>query len=430
MSKRTRLTILFALAGILLLSVLLYQIPAVKSSVDWRTFRITTYFNGILHPVGAVPTALANPTDQTSLIIPANLITPTPLSYTPQAEVMATSTAAPLPAQVTLPAPAFEDEKKFPNNCGPATLTMALRFYGWSGDQFTISKVIKPNPDDRNVNPDELVWWVRNNPGGLGLKAESRVNGNLTLLKELLAAGFPVMIEETFIFDSAYWPNDDLWAAHYVLLTGYDDVKKEFIVQDAFHGPNLAVSYDKLEQNWKPFNFLYLIVYLPDQEQQLKNILGADWDATVNRQNALTATQAATVSSPNDAFVWYNYGSNLVYFERYQEAVTAYDQARKIGLPQRMMRYSFGPFLADFYTNRIDDLLVITQDTLDKASSSGKKWSEEAWLWKGWAFYRQGKITDAINAWKIAIDLHPNYCDAQNAIGFVQGTTPPTFCIP
>ena len=372
-----------------------------KSSVDWRYFRITTYLNGIIHPFSAVPTALVEPTNQITATIPADLITPIPTTIAPQTASQRHLPLRPVPVQVNLPAPAFEDEKKFPNNCGPATLTMALRFYGWSGDQFTISKVIKPQPDDRNVNPDELVWWVRNNPGGLGLKAESRVNGNIALLKELLAAGFPVMIEETFIFDSAYWPNDDLWAAHYVLLTGYDNTKKEFTVQDAFHGPNLSVSYDKLQQDWEPFNHLYLIVYLPDKETQLQSILGANWDANINRQTALNDTQAATVSNPNDAFAWYNYGSNLVYFERYADAVLAYDKARQVGLPQRMMRYSFGPFLADFYTNRIDDLLVITQDTLDKAYSNGKKWSEEAWLWKGWGLYRQGKISQATDAWKI-----------------------------
>jgi hypothetical protein len=429
MFTRPRIAVL-GTAGLILLAVLTYRIPAVESLVDWRIFRITTYFNGVVHPVGAVPTALVDPTNQTSATIPASLATPIVLTPAPRIEVASTSTGAPLPQQVSLPAPAFEDEKKFPNNCGPATLTMALRMVGWSGDQFAISDVIKPQKEDRNVNPDELVWWVRNNPGGLGLKAETRVNGNISLLKQLLAAGYPVIIEETFIFDSAYWPNDDLWAAHYVLLTGYDDAKKDFIVQDAFHGPNLTVSYDKLQQDWEPFNHLYLIVYLADQEQGLRNILGANWDVNLNRQNALTDTQAATVSFPNDAYAWYNYGSNLVYFDRYEEAVSAYNAARKIGLHQRMMRYSFGPFLADFYTNRFADLLVITQDTLDKAESNGKKWSEEAWLWKGWGLFGLGKTSDAINAWNIAIDLHPKYCDAENAIAFVQRTKPPSFCVP
>jgi tetratricopeptide (TPR) repeat protein len=343
---------------------------------------------------------------------------PTPLlpatqPATPTSLPPATATSVPLPLQVFLPAPAFEDEKKFPNNCGPATLTMALRAYGWTGDQFDISNVIKPIPDDRNVNPDELVYWVRNYAGWL--KAEYRVNGNVALLKELLAAGFPVMIEETFKFDEAFWPKDDLWAAHYVLVTGYDDSAQTFTVQDAFHGPDLNISYDTLEEFWEPFNHLYLLIYLPDQEGQLRDLLGPDWDPDVNRQNALSATQAATVSRPNDAFAWFNYGSNLVYFERYTEAVAAYDQAREIGLPQRMFRYQFGPFIADFNTNRLDDLMEITKYTMDLANT----YSEEAWLWQGWALYRNGDTNGAIGKWRKALSIRPGYTDAIHALQFV-----------
>ena len=53
------------------------------------------------------------------------------------------------------------------NNCGPATLSMALHVYNWNGDQFDISNVIKPERDDRNVNPEEMVFWVRNYAGWL-----------------------------------------------------------------------------------------------------------------------------------------------------------------------------------------------------------------------------------------------------------------------
>jgi hypothetical protein len=35
---------------------------------------------------------------------------------------------------------------------------------------------------------------------------------------------------------------------------------------------------------------------------------------------------------------------------RYEEAALAYDKAREIGLPLRMFRYQFGPFLAYFHS--------------------------------------------------------------------------------
>jgi tetratricopeptide (TPR) repeat protein len=424
----TKRKILFAGGGVIILGIMLYQIPVIRASADWRVFRITAYVNGILHPVEAIPTALVDPTEVGQAASPTVPVTQTSTANPTPTEA---ATPVPLPANISLTPPQYEKEDI--NNCGPATLTMALRMYGWAGDQFDVSKVIKPQRYDRNVNPEELVYWVRNYAGWLN--AEYRVNGNPTLLKQLLAAGFPVMIEETFTFDAPQWPNDDLWAAHYVLLTGYDDSTQLFTIQDAFHGPNLNISYSQLEKDWEPFNHLYLILYLPDQEDQLQGLLGADWDEGINRQNALTATRAATISNPNDKFAWFNYGSNLVYFDKYEEANQAYDTARRLGLPQRMFRYQFGPFLADFNTNRLDDLLKITQDTLDQAYASGTdgigKYSEEAWLWRGYALFRKGDIEGAAKAWNSALSVHPNYCDAEYAINnYIQETYQLATCVP
>ncbi len=53
---------------------------------------------------------------------------------------------------------------------------------------------------------EELVYYVRNYSGWL--KAEFRVGGDIDLLKKLLAAGFPVMIEESFTTDRQYWPEE------------------------------------------------------------------------------------------------------------------------------------------------------------------------------------------------------------------------------
>ncbi|MBI2758639.1 MAG: C39 family peptidase [Chloroflexi bacterium] len=407
MSKWKR-NILFALAGLLLLGIMLYQIPAIQGRVEWRVERIVAYANGIIYPAGPVPTALPTPTGQTETIgqtaTPVKTVQPTKATITP------TPTSVPLPAQVSLKTPAYELQDI--NNCGPATLTMTLRMYGWQGNQFDISKIIKPKREDRNVNPEEMVYYVRNYAGWL--RAEYRVNGNITLIKRLLAAGFPVVIEETFRFEDPYWPNDDLWAAHYLLITGYDDNSRIFTGQDSFYGPDRQVSYDAVEENWKPFNNVYLLVYLPEQESQIRDILGADWDEGSNRQNALNDTQAATVSNPNDAFAWFNYGTNLTALENYTEAANAYDKARSLGLPQRMMRYQFGPFIAYFQSNRIDDLTALTKYALERTPSS-----EEAMLWNGWGIYRQGDAQGAITMWRKALGARPGYVDALNALQFV-----------
>ena len=61
--------------------------------------------------------------------------------------------------------------------------------------------MVKPLAEDRNVNPEELVYYVRTHAGWLN--AEFRVGGDIELLKQLVAAGFPVMIEESFYLRKA-----------------------------------------------------------------------------------------------------------------------------------------------------------------------------------------------------------------------------------
>jgi len=411
MSKRN---ILFIAAGLLILFLLILQIPAINNRVAWRYEVARTYVRNVLNPVGAVPTAIPNPTSTissaspTAPVVPTNTAAATPIPPTP--------TLAPPPPQWSLASPPYE--KQTANNCGPAALSMMLHMFGWTGDQKTISDVIKPVNGDRNVNPEEMAYWLHNFAGWL--RMEYRVGGDLGTLKRLIAANYPVIIEGTTSLnpDDTGWPDDDLWAAHYLLLTGYDDTTRTFTAQDAYRGPDKKIPYEQLESEWKPFNYLYLVVFLQDQEEQIRTLLGPNWDKDLNRQNALAAAEAAAANDPNDAFAWFNVGSNLVYFERYGEANTAYDKAREIGLPQRMFRYQFGPFIANFQANRNEDLLALTDYALQRTEMS-----EETWLWHGWALYRKGDLNGAIGDWRKALSVRPGYEDALYALNFV-GATP------
>jgi tetratricopeptide (TPR) repeat protein len=247
------------------------------------------------------------------------------------------------------------------------------------------------------------------------LNIQYRVGGSLEVVKRLVAAGIPVMVEESMKFDEPYWSGDDLWAAHYQLITGYDDAAQTVTGQDSFRGADQYVPYDQFDQYWQAFNRVYILIYLPGQEETIKAILGENWDPDVNRQNALDAAQAETESDPQNAFAWFNLGSNLTYFERYIEATDAYDEARQLGLPQRMLRYQFGPFIANFHNGRPEDLLTLTEYALKRTPNS-----EEALLWQGWGLYRQGKSSAALQSFQEALSHHPGYEDAEYALEFVR----------
>jgi uncharacterized protein YvpB len=401
-SKKTSKLAWLVVPALVLVGWLVYQAPPVHQRLSWRIDLAQTYLRGVIHPAGPVPTPVAQIT-----ATPAS--TPTPM-VTPTATPLPSPT--PIPTSVSLAAPAYVLQG--PNNCGPASLAMYLEYYGWNGTQEDIAQVVKPLDADRNVNPDELAYYVKNYAGWLN--AEFRVGGDTDLLKRLLAAGFPVIIEETFRFDKPFWPNDDLWAAHYLLLTGYDDTTRTFTGQDSFHGANQKVPYATLDEGWKIFNRVYLMVYLPNEEKTLKTILGANWDVNANRQHALEVAQTEAAQNPQDAFAWFNIGSNQVFFENYLEAVGAFDKARTIGLPQRMLRYQFSPFFAYFHAGRMEDLMTLVNYALQRTPNS-----EEALVWKGWALYRQGDTPGAVESFHKALEANPNSQDAQYALNYVGG---------
>jgi len=401
---------------VILLTGAIYFLPPVQDRIGWRVDFAMAYVRSVINPIQPLPTALPVTTQvameqSTATAVP---VTPTQVkSPTPTLVISPTlpPTPTPLPDKIELSSPSYE--KQDINNCGPASLTMYLRYYGWEGNQEDIAAQLKPFREDRNVNVEELAYYVRTRAGWLNV--QYRVGGDLNLLKEFLAAGIPVMIEETFYFDEPFWANDDLWAAHYQLLTGYDESKSQFTGQDSFEGPDLKIPYETLDEYWQAFNRVYILIYLPQQEALVQRILSEDWDADTNREHALQIAQLETETDPENAFAWFNLGTNLMYFERYIEATDAYDKARELGLPQRMLRYQFGPFIAYFHTGQMDDLIALTDYALQITPNA-----EEAWLWHGWAMYRKGDKAQAEADFRRALEENPNYLDAQYGLDFLR----------
>jgi tetratricopeptide (TPR) repeat protein len=386
---------------------LVYQLPPVKQRLEWRLDAASGIVRGWIRPGDTLPT-------------PAGLAEAAPLHVWPTATPRPTRTAdpqatrtpvpTPLPAAVSLPPPAWE--KQDWNNCGPATLALAMRYFGWEGDQHDISDLLKPDRGDKNVNPEEMAYYVRTRAGWLG--AEYRVGGDVETLKRLLAAGFPVVIEKSLILPESEGGGG--WAAHYVLLTGYDEAAGTFTTQDTYHGADQAVAYAELEDRWRAFNHVYLVVFPAEQAEQVSRVLGEDADLEANREQALLHSQAEVAARPDDPYAWFNLGSNLVYFESYGEAAQAFDTALQFGLPWRFTRYQFGPYIAYFHQGRFEDMIELADATLFRTQKA-----EESLLWRGWARYRLGRAGEALQDFQAALAVNPNYLDAQYAVDYVLG---------
>jgi tetratricopeptide (TPR) repeat protein len=368
---------------------------------------ITPASEGI--PVGMAatpePTPLpvyASPTPDTGVFVP----TWTPV-YIP--------TEAPLPKVYRLNNIRYEAQGW--NNCGPTTMTMALSYYGWTSNQEAAAGWMKPNSEDKNVSPWQMVRFVNEVAyQKIGVKALYRVGGNITVLKSLLAHNFPVMIEESI------QPEGEGWMGHYVLMIGYDDAQQRFLTYDSFLGYNQGDGrpspYSVFDEHWRHFNRVFLVLYPPERESDLRNALGDFVDPAYGYRTALELARSEAGKNPDDEWAWFNMGSSYVGLQEYDNAAIAYDQAIRLGLPFRMLWYQFGPYEAYYHVGDYNNVRALAQNTI-----ATTKYVEESYYWIGMSYAAEGSTSAAIQEFDLALTYNRNFFPAQEAKAQVQAGT-------
>jgi tetratricopeptide (TPR) repeat protein len=309
--------------------------------------------------------------------------------------------AVPLPATVRLEN--FRHQWQTWNNCGPATITMATSHFGRPETQVQAAPFLKPNSNDKNVNPDELVAYARS----VGLQSDWLINGDFEKLKRLVANDIPVMVEMWF----TPHPNDGM--GHYRLLVGYDDASQQLIFYDSYDQPgvNVRLKYAAFDADWRVFSRTYLPVYPKEKEDLVAAILGPDRDFQQMRLRALQTAQEEAAAKPNDAYAWFNVGTALTLLDRNGEAVQAFDRARTLKLPWRMLWYQFAPFQAYLAEGRTSDVLALTGANLQLAPDL-----EESQYFRGRALELQGQSQQARAAYQAAVRANPKYTPALHAL--------------
>lgn len=291
------------------------------------------------------------------------------------------------------------------NNCGPATLTMGLTYFGHDADQYPAAQWLKPNSEDKNVSPWQMMEYVNSQTGGT-VYALERQGGTLERLKALIASNFVVIIEEGY-----EPPGENLgWMGHYLLVSGYDDATQQFTTQDSYKGANILYSYDHISEYWSHFNNLYLVLYDISREAELMTLLGTDADERQNYQNALVQATEAARADQTDAFAWFNIGTNYVGLGDYERAAAAFDQARNAGLPWRMMWYQFGAFEAYQQVGRFQDMIDLAAANL---SDGGGQFVEETFYYGALAREGLGERSRAIDNLNGALAFNPNFTPAR-----------------
>lgn len=347
--------------------------------------------------VVAAPVETREPIQPTPTLFPT--ATPSPTSPT---ELSVSSEQVPPSARLF----GFSFEQQTWNNCGPASITIALSYFGWQEDQEYARQQLRPDREDKNVTPDEMVAFVNQNTG---IRSLWRSGGTLELVRKLVANGFPV------ILGTGFMPEAYDWIGHYRTVVAYDSTY--FYFYDSFMGTGTdnqgyAVLADDVDQNWQHFNRRFIVLYTPEREELLMQVLDDYADVTLANGIALKTAQQEARLNPQNAYAWFNLGTSLTHLERYEEAAVAFDRARQTNLPWRMLWYQFEPYRAYYEIERYDDVLALVQANLN----NGGQYVEETFYWQGRVYEAQSKLNEAKSAYQQALQLNVNYVQAQEAI--------------
>ncbi|MDR3576522.1 MAG: C39 family peptidase [Anaerolineaceae bacterium] len=408
------------------------SLPPIRTRISAHLNDLVVQMNNQLHP----PQKFAFvPQDQVARVVQLTIqaLTPSPAAVeptsstqqpdVPQVTSEPTKVPTPLPASAALQGVRYMRQDFGLNECAPTNLAMELSFWGWPGKPQDPAPILKPYPNDKNVMPYEMADYVNNKTD---YAAIVRVGGTTQLLKSLVASGYPVLIEMGVILRDMTGVDD--WMGHYTVVTGYDDASQEFIVQDSYlpNGNNYHLSYAEMISGWRPFDYVFLLVYPKNKQNDLFSVLGDYADEANGDRIALqTASKELSLSGEDQFYAWFNRGTSLVHQQDYQDAAAAYDKAYTIYatlpvdkyLPFRMTWYQTGPYYAYYYTGRYQDVVQLATQTL---GTTHEPYLEESYYWRARAELALNDHTDAANDLRTSIKYHAGFTpslDLMNQMG-------------
>jgi len=280
------------------------------------------------------------------------------------------------------------------NNCGPATTSMVLQYFGFNVGQNETKAQLRTSPDDTNVFTYEMADYIRKD---YGIESKLLYGGNVDLLKKLVANGFYVVVED--------WlhPNEDI--GHVTIIRGYDDEQGILIADDSFIGVNITYPYEQFTKTqWKAFNYEYLPVYKAGSEDLLKAIVGSSWDAKVMYQKTAQTARDEIAKDGGDMYAWFNLGTSLYSLKDYAGAKQAFERSRTIDWPRRMLWYQIQPIQTYNALKEYQKAIELADIALASNDSFAEAHLEKAIAYKG-----LGDIGRAREEANRTLFFYPNY---------------------
>lgn len=284
------------------------------------------------------------------------------------------------------------------NNCGPATLSMALSFYEINVSQKELGEKMRPyqNPegdnDDKTIFPYEFSRWAKE----YGLEALYRPNGDLDTIKRFTTNGFLVVTKTWLKVD------DDI--GHFRVVRGFDENKKVIIQDDSYHGPNKKIAYFDFLSMWQPFNYAYVVVYPKEKEELVNAILGKERDVEIAYLNSADRAKKEMGLTPENIYPWFNLSTAYYHAQEYKKSVEAFEEVEN-RLPKRMLWYQIEPIKSYFELGDYDRVFQIT----DRVLSGGNRAFSELYQIRGEIYLKKGDRQKAKEEFDKAIFYNRNF---------------------
>src|SRR3990172_9444029 len=268
------------------------------------------------------------------------------------------------------------------NNCGPASLSMTIRYFDINVSQYDLGDQLRPyqvasgDNDDKSTTLPEMAKKAEE----YGLIAYHRPAGNIETLKQFINMGVPVITRT--------WTkvNEDI--GHFRVVKGYDDSKKIIIQDDSLQGANREYSYDEFNQLWSKFNYEYMVVVRPEQNELAETILGENLASTTAWQNAVELSNFTLSQDPHSTGAVFNRSVAYYHLGEYQKAVDDYEKVES-ALPFRSLWYQIEPILAYQKLGNYDKVIAIT----DRLIEHGNRAFSEVYQIRGEVYQSRGKTS-------------------------------------
>lgn len=325
----------------------------------------------------------------------------------PTASPSSSSTLPPVPNSKVLSNGGYHIFQSF-NNCGPAALSMTLRFYGINVSQAELGQALRPyqvpggDNDDKSVTLEEVAEKSKE----YDLIPYLRPMGNPEIIKQFITNDLPVITRT--------WtkPNEDI--GHFRIVKGYDNSEGVFIQDDSLQNKNLKYAYADFDEIWKKFNYEYLVLVPKDKQEIAEQILGEDLDERMAWEKAVGNSLKELAENPKDVDAGFNLSVAYYKIGDYQKSVDEFEKVED-RLSFRTLWYQIEPILSYYQLENYDRVMQIT----DKILNNHNRAFSELYILRGKIYQKQGKTDQARAEFQKAVFYNSNLQEARDLLNSI-----------